>query len=1039
MCQNKSFRSLTVISLPSCLSGNKLAELLCIFLLTCTGTFAQRNEIIFTRISREEGLAVSKINCMIKDSRGYYWLSSVGGLQRYDGHRMVTFRNEPGNDLSLPDNNVGCLMEDRKQRLWLNAGGYPCLYDPSHRSFRKISVEKEGKQTLSISSFFQDSKGTIWMIASLDGLFVLDTVNNAFRPYTSRWPAFFSSANTIAEDTVTGCYWITTGAGDIIVFDSKTKNYHTYEKHGEQFNCLSNPEFSRAKGIIYLDKNRVLWTHGWSSAAKGFVSYRYDIQKNQLRKVNNTGPQFWGFLTDQTGLTWGYGAFLGKYDEHTNTFVEVPKTRNSLFGIDYNGINNMYEDAAGNFWVMTDMGVYRFNLKRQYFSTINNMWSNFYGKNTDAFSNGFIETSDGHIIALGWNGDGLLFFDSLFNQAAPMYGYNPNWFKEDVNFRMTWCGLQDSHGFIWIGAQHSRIIRIDPVKKRVESYVPKEFGEHTIRSMAEDKYGNIWFGSQRGVLVKWERTTGKFVQVLSEKNGGTPLNHILSIVCGNKNDLWIGTSTAGLLHLDIASGKIIRSFQHDERNPGSIGSYAVHAIEKLSGDTLAIATNKGIDLFHISMESFTHITVNDGLPDGGLISMVADRERNLWFTSVNGIAKIDLRTKNVTEFGTRDGIAESEFQLRSSIRLKDGRIIFGSTRSIVYFTPEKVNELDPPSDVAITGFRLFNRSLSVDSLFANRPEIRLSYNQNYISIQFASLKNAAYDRVQYYYKLDGINQDWVATQNPEVIYTYLPPGKYTFSVKAESAGGAVSAQITSFRILIEPPYYKTWWFYTILAIIISAIAVFIYRQRINKLLAVEKLRARVARDLHDDMGSTLSTINILSSMAKTRMAEDPKKTSEYISRISDNSQRMMEAMDDIVWAIRPDNDNMQKITARMREFATGILEAKDIELDFTVDEKVNDVKLNMEDRRDFFLIFKEAVNNVAKYSRCSKCIIRISFVQKRLLLTVADNGIGFEVGEVDSGNGLSNMQKRAEALRGRASVQSAPGNGTNVTVNIPVR
>jgi signal transduction histidine kinase len=186
------------------------------------------------------------------------------------------------------------------------------------------------------------------------------------------------------------------------------------------------------------------------------------------------------------------------------------------------------------------------------------------------------------------------------------------------------------------------------------------------------------------------------------------------------------------------------------------------------------------------------------------------------------------------------------------------------------------------------------------------------------------------------------------------------------------------------------------------------------------------------------MGSTLSTINILSTMAKTKMADDPVKTSEYIGKISDNSQRMMEAMDDIVWSIKPANDSMQKITARMWEFATGILEAKDIDLDFKVDEKVNEVKLNMEARRDFFLIFKEAVNNVAKYSRCSKCSIHISLHQHRLLLDVADNGIGFNVNRADDGNGLSNMQKRAEALKGRVSIHSKPGEGTQVTLNMPV-
>jgi signal transduction histidine kinase len=173
-------------------------------------------------------------------------------------------------------------------------------------------------------------------------------------------------------------------------------------------------------------------------------------------------------------------------------------------------------------------------------------------------------------------------------------------------------------------------------------------------------------------------------------------------------------------------------------------------------------------------------------------------------------------------------------------------------------------------------------------------------------------------------------------------------------------------------------------------------------------------------------------------MAKSRLHQDPEKTGEYIGKISDNSQRMMEAMDDIVWAIKPDNDSMQKIVARMREFSTSVLEAKEIDLQFHCAEEVNQLKLDMERRRDFFLFFKEAVNNVAKYSQARKATIHLTVHQGRLILLVEDNGIGFDVASADGGNGLGNMKKRADAMHGRFQVQSAAGAGTKVTLNIPV-
>jgi signal transduction histidine kinase len=287
--------------------------------------------------------------------------------------------------------------------------------------------------------------------------------------------------------------------------------------------------------------------------------------------------------------------------------------------------------------------------------------------------------------------------------------------------------------------------------------------------------------------------------------------------------------------------------------------------------------------------------------------------------------------------------------------------------------------------------------------------------------------------------MTGIDKDWIKGDRQNFInYSLLPPGTYTFSVYCEDIDGTRSKNITELTIHIKPPFWRTYTFMIICIVLIGLCVYMIDRLRINRLLAVEKLRIRVARDLHDDMGSTLSTINILSSMAKSKINIDPIRTTEYLGKISDNSQRMMDAMDDIVWSIKPSNDSMQKIAARMREFAINVLEAKEIEMDFRIDDAVFDVKLDMEARRDFFLVFKEAINNAAKYSKASMVTIQLGLHTKRLVLVVADDGIGFDPFESDNGNGLGNMQKRADAMHARLQITSAPGNGTQVTLNVPV-
>lgn len=347
------------------------------------------------------------------------------------------------------------------------------------------------------------------------------------------------------------------------------------------------------------------------------------------------------------------------------------------------------------------------------------------------------------------------------------------------------------------------------------------------------------------------------------------------------------------------------------------------------------------------------------------------------------------------------------------------------------------NNETPPA-VVITAFRILNQDLPIDSiLHLNRVE--LSYNQNSFRLSFEAPGASQHNNLIYYYKLEGAEEEWIKTDKPlSVSYTLLPPGSYTFMVTCKKEQGISSQKVTQLPLLIRVPFWLSWWFILFCCTAFAAIVYYFHRISIERILAVEALRQKVARDLHDDIGSTLSTINILSMMAKSKLAEDPAKASEYIGKISDNSSRMMEAIDDIVWSINPVNDSMQKIVARMREVATEVLEPKSIEIQFYFDEAIKSISLNMEERRDLFLIFKEAVNNIAKYAKATEVKIQFTLTNDILKLSIQDNGIGFDVEKADNGNGLSNMQKRAEKLGGKLSIESHPGRGNHVSLEMEI-
>lgn len=234
------------------------------------------------------------------------------------------------------------------------------------------------------------------------------------------------------------------------------------------------------------------------------------------------------------------------------------------------------------------------------------------------------------------------------------------------------------------------------------------------------------------------------------------------------------------------------------------------------------------------------------------------------------------------------------------------------------------------------------------------------------------------------------------------------------------------------------PLWQNGWFYGVIVLLAAGIIYSIHRLRINRILAAEQVRRRIARDLHDDMGSTLTSINIMSTMARHHAdRDDMDKTREFLVKIGESTTRMMEGMDDIVWSINPLNDNTQRVIARMREFTTGVLEARQIAFAFSADEKIFNRKLRLESRHDFFMIYKETITNIAKYSRCNFADIRVQLRKGQLVLRVQDDGVGFNVSEANEGDGLMNMQRRAYRMNGQLSIQSHIGKGTVITLMFP--
>ena len=323
-------------------------------------------------------------------------------------------------------------------------------------------------------------------------------------------------------------------------------------------------------------------------------------------------------------------------------------------------------------------------------------------------------------------------------------------------------------------------------------------------------------------------------------------------------------------------------------------------------------------------------------------------------------------------------------------------------------------------------------------------EINLKYNENFFTVEYAAPGYHAGYPVQYSHQLVGVDHNWVDDGTKSAVnYTNLDAGEYMFKIRATIKPGVWENEISSVLIRIKPPWWRTWWFFSMAAVFIALVIYFMYRYRINELLKRQAIRNKIAQDLHDNVGSTLSSISVYSQVAKIYQQQQKlEPLQDTLEKISATSSEMISEMNDIVWAINPRNDNMETILQRMESFARPLLASQEVKFHFSYVPGIQHQHLEMAKRKNFYLIFKEAINNALKYSGCKNLWVDISLHHHQLELLVKDDGKGFDVKKIRSmntlsGNGVRNMEMRAKEMKGNWSIVSSDS-GTIVKLAFPI-
>ena len=1026
----------------------RLTVTVIIFLLLPTQISFAQQDYTFEHFDIDNGLPRSKVTYILKDKIGYLWIGTDYCLYKFDGYEFKTYLQGTAAN-QIIDN----ILEDRSGTLWVGTPKGLNKYNRITDSFSlyalpmDTSALKSIYEAIGIKSLCENRNGNLW-VGTRSGLYNFNTEKGTFNlikgkqgqpnalngksigviyqdktgnlwigtgGYKSKNGGLFffdpssgiikhfvhdpSNPKSLAENWVTAIYqdkpgnlWIGTNGG-LDKFDFTNQTFIHFKHNDHNANSLS----SNAVKCISEDDDGNLFIGTWDGGlnrynpkVEKFSSYSLNNNRNENKNVNVSS-----LFADHSGIIWlgTYGEGLYKIVTQSKSFfraqnsvINMERIRNLLKGL---SINAIYRDNRGIIW---------------------------------------IESSDG---VKSINPD--LSIGSAFLNGIPGLDIMGNSIFKDKTDKL-WVGKVQ--GLYLIDLKTKKIIRYihDPADSN-------SISDNQITSIAEDNNGVIWLGTFDHGIEKYERNNGTFKHFLLNSPESTPPafkdQAVWSIFVDSRGFLWIG-AYKGLAIFDPSNETFKWYIPHSNDVSSQWYYYVFDFLEDHNG-VIWLATVEGLVRFDRKSDIFTFYGKDNNLADEIVEALLEDKHGNIWLSTTTGISMFSPQTKKFRNFGKRYGLNKSY----NSTAFKDseGNFYFGNSTGISIFNPDSLYSDDPPPPVVLTDFKFSDRSAQLDSSISVKKNIELNYQQNQFSIEFSALNFINSSQNQYAYKLEGYDKDWInCGTRRQVTYMNLDYGTYTFRVIGSNSNEVWNKKGASLTITISPPWWGTWWFKitSILLLFIAAGSTIRYveMRRIKRKMelleqerALEHERTRISRDMHDEIGSNLSEIAILSELAK----KNPGKAEQHVHEISEVTTKVIDNVSEIVWAMNPQNDRLDNLIAHTRRFAVKYLGLTNINCRFTSPENIPGHLVSAEFRRNIFLVVKETLHNIVKHSSATEVLFVVNFSDHKLEMKIEDNGKGFSLEKSQtSGNGLSNMKKRIEDVGGAIALRSTQGKGTRI-------
>lgn len=1043
-------------------------------------SITQPVDIKFKSYSIEDGLSNSTIQSIIQDKKGYIWIGTRNGLNRFDGKTFEKFYSN-NTSQGLTNDYINVLLVTAKNKVWIGTkNGLSIFHPESHHVNRASALSPAYKilDEINVTGLLETVRDQIWISTKNHGLLNLDLSKKEVKQYTIQ-P---EKLNTIISNNINCIYyhdekvWIGSDLG-LQYYDHNKSIWHTVASFiSRKVSCIAHLNDTLVVGTA----DEGLYFYNLNN---GYVTLKSHNPKDQ----NTIGSNIIKSLIITKNKTLWVGCInggLNLYDNRKDIFYHYANQPMNPTSLSQRTVSALFEDNQGILWIGTHRGginLYApkhtaFQLERK--SIIPNSLSY-----NDVKS--FCEAKNGDIW-IGTDGGGLNIWNPKSKKYTHFY-HNPS-DKYSLPSNEVLDIMEDSNGNIWIGTWGGGLCKYEAATSRFLRFQHDAEDNSTISSnyiqkIFEDKQKNIWVGTYYGGLNKFSVESGKFYKV-TNGTGQTKFegDNCLAIAQDNLGNLWFGTDDGGLNCLESKTGSFLHYFNKGLDKP-DIRVIHISRFHKIW------VGHQGLYQYDQKINDFKKVITQTDLDQVFVKAIEEDQVGNLWISSSNGIFKFDPSSLKVKKYNKADGLQGNEFEANASLTASDSTIYFGGINGFNYFQPSFIEDNSYLPPLYINQLTFFNKKTKKHETIHPREgnTTSLSYEQNTFSIKLSALNYISPENNTFAYMLEGWDSDWIIDIKNEVSYTNVAPGKYTFRVKAANNDGIWNKQEKRLKITITPPFYATYWFISLVLLIIISVLSYLYKLRRD--LEIEKYEERKKEELHHlelqfftdishDFKTPLSLI--LGASEKIKMSEEFQKMETYLSTISRNAYRLLNLLNELMdfrkveagaMALNVKPGNLKIFVEELSEEYKILAADKHIHFEIYLHDGQHEITYF--DRQVLEKIISNILGNAFKYTPNSKSVsIEISYqnmqdfirfknfasvnypklYDKNFNILISDTGNGiskenlvhifdryskFNDNQNGSGLGLAFVKSLTLLHQGNIKIYSEKNRGTSVLISIP--